>query len=120
MSNYPEPELAEGFPEALQREVMEELGVRVTADFILRPSHFYRGEPVPENEMVGVMYACTLEAPESIQLSWEHSESRWVTPDEAAELFPAGHWLPELIQRTETMRSLMSDELLEFFHTAKI
>lgn len=110
----------EGFPEAFQREVMEEIGVRLQPDFILRPSHFYRGDPIPENEMVGVMYGCSLDNPDAVQLSWEHAESRWVTPDEAAELFPENHWLLEIIQRSETMRSMISDELMEYFHSVKI
>ena len=110
----------EGFPEALQREVREELGIEIKPDFILRPAHFYRGDPIPENEMVGVMYACSLDTPETIQLSWEHSESRWVTPREATELFPEDHWLLELIRRADTMRALMSDALLDYFHSVKI
>jgi len=105
----------EGFSEALQREVMEELGVQVQPDFILRTSHFYRGAPIPENEMVGVIYACSLENPEAIQTSWEHSESRWVTLNEATELLQEGHWLVKLIQRAETMRALISDELLAYY-----
>jgi 8-oxo-dGTP pyrophosphatase MutT (NUDIX family) len=102
----------EGFPEALQREVMEELGVQIQPDFILRTSHFYRGASVPENEMVGVMVACSLETPEAIQPSWEHSEARWVTPDEAAEMLSEVHWLVKLIRRAETMHALMPDALL--------
>lgn len=109
----------EGFPEALHREVMEELGVQVREDFILQTSHFYRGAPIPENEMVGVIYACTLEKLEAVQTSWEHSESRWVTADEAAKLLPEGHWLFKLIKRAETMRALISDELLAYYHLAE-
>jgi 8-oxo-dGTP pyrophosphatase MutT (NUDIX family) len=105
----------EGFPEALQREVMEELGVQVEPDFILRTSHFYRGERVPENEMVGVIYACTLEDPDSIQISWEHSEVRWVNPDEAADMLREGHWLAKLIRRDDSMRSLIPDELVSYY-----
>lgn len=105
----------EGFSEALRREVMEEIGVQVQPDFILRTSHFYRGEPIPENEMVGVMYCCSLADPDAIQLSWEHSAARWVTPDEVSDLLPAGHWLPKLIERAETLRALMPDELLAYY-----
>ncbi len=110
----------EGFPDALEREVQEELGVQVQPDFILRTSHFYRGALIPENEMVGVIYACSLENPETIQLSWEHSEARWVTVDEAAELLSEGYWLAELIHRAETMRSLIPDELLAYYHQSGI
>jgi 8-oxo-dGTP diphosphatase len=110
----------EGFPEALQREVWEELGVQVLPEFILRTAHFYRGERIPKNEMVGVMYCCSLDDPETIQISWEHAEARWVTPDEAATLLPEGHWLSELIGRAEMMRALMSDELLAYYRRGGI
>ena len=106
----------EGFGEALQREVLEELGVQVTPDFIIETSHFYRGEPIPENEMVGVIVSCSLATPEAILTSWEHSESCWVSAEEAVELLPSGHWLAELIQRDSSMRALMPEALLDFYH----
>ena len=105
----------EGYPEALRREVLEELGVQVQPDFILRTSHFYRGAPFPENEMVGVMYACSLDHPDTIQTSWEHSEARWLTPREAIELLSEDHWLAKLILLDERMRVLIPDTLLAFY-----
>jgi len=110
----------ESYPEALHREVMEELGVDVQIDFILRTEHFYRGEAKPENEMVGVLYCCSIDNPESIQTSWEHSEARWVTTDEAAELLPEGHWLLDLIERAETMRALIPAELMAYYRRSGI
>ena len=110
----------EGFLEALHREVKEELGVEIQIDFFLRTEHFYRGDPVPENEMVGVFYCCSLENPEAIQTSWEHSEARWVTLDEAAKLLPEGHWLIALIQRAEMLRALIPAELLTYYRQAEI
>jgi len=106
----------EGFLEALHREVKEELGVEIQIDFFLRTDHFYRGDPVPENEMVGVLYCCSIENPAAIQTSWEHSEVRWVTLDEATNLLPNGHWLVKLIQRAETLRTLIPTELLAYYH----
>ena len=50
----------EGFEDALRREVREELGVEVQIDYILGTTHFYRGVPIPENELVGVIYLCSL------------------------------------------------------------
>ena len=70
--------------------------------------------------MVGVIYACSLDDPESIQTSWEHSEIRWVTLTEAKSLLPGDHWLIELIERAETMRSLMPDALLSYFKSNRI
>ena len=110
----------EGFLEALHREVMEELGVAVQVDYFLQTTHFYRGDEEPENELVGVLYCCSLDNPESVQTSWEHSELRWITAGEAIELLPAGHWLLELIQRAETIRSLIPEDLLAYYHQLAI
>ena len=44
----------EGFTDAVRREIREELGVEAQIDFIVGTTHLYRGEPKPENEMVGV------------------------------------------------------------------
>jgi 8-oxo-dGTP pyrophosphatase MutT (NUDIX family) len=110
----------EGFPEALHREVMEELNVQIQPDFLLRTTHFYRGETIPENEMVGVIFACSLDDSESIQTSWEHSEIRWVTADEAAGLLPADHWLVDLIQQDEILRALISERLLNYYRASLI
>ena len=105
----------EGFTEALHREVREELGVEVQIDFMIDTMHFYRGEARPENELVGVVYRCSLEDPEAIQTSWEHSEHRWTTADEAGEIFPEGYWLVDLIQHAERIRALLPPELLAVY-----
>jgi len=110
----------EGFPEALQREVREELGVKVQVDFFLRTDHFYRGDPVPENEMVGVLYCCSLDSPEAIQLSWEHTEARWVTLEEATGMLSERHWLVKLIQRAERLRALIPPQLLKYYRQMEI
>ncbi len=44
----------ESFEDALRREVREELGAEVQLEYILGTTHFYRGDPIPENELVGV------------------------------------------------------------------
>lgn len=107
----------ESFAEAVLREVSEELGVQVHIDFIIGTSHFYRGEAMPENEILGVQFCCSLDEPASIRLSGEHSEYRWISAREADQLFPAGHWLGEAIRRAETIRSLSSPELLAYRRT---
>jgi len=104
----------EGFTDAVRREVHEELGINVQIDFIVGTAHFFRGEPNPENEMVGVQYCCSVESPEAIRVSAEHSEYRWITAEEAEELFPEGHWLGNLIRRAEAIRALLPPELLEY------
>ncbi len=105
----------EGFTEAVHREVREELGVEVQIDFIVGTMHFYRGEATPENELVGVEYCCSVEDPEAIQTSWEHTEHRWITPEEAEGLFAQGHWLRDLIRRAERIRALLPPDLLEAY-----
>lgn len=103
----------EGFAEAARREVREELGIEAQIDFVLGVMHFYRGEPTPENELIGVSFACSVREPASIRLSWEHAEARWVTADEAVALLPADHWLAGAIRRAERVRTLAPAELLE-------
>ncbi len=105
----------EGFTEAVHREVREELGVEVEIDFVIDTMHFFRGEAKPENELVGVLYRCSLEDPEAIQTSWEHSEHRWVTADEAEAIFPEGYWLADLIRRSERIRALLPPDLLAVY-----
>jgi 8-oxo-dGTP pyrophosphatase MutT (NUDIX family) len=105
----------EGFPEAVQREVYEELGVRVRVDFIVGTMHFYRGDPTPENELVGVVFCCSLDDRDGIRISHEHSEARWVTGEEVDALLPEGGWLNALVRRAEAIRSRTPAELLDFF-----
>jgi 8-oxo-dGTP diphosphatase len=105
----------ESFSAALLREVREELNVDVEIDFILGTAHFYRGTQTPENEMIGVFYRCSLDDPEAIRTSWEHSEKRWVTVQEALALLPEGYWLSRLIQRAEALRSMVPIDLLVYY-----
>ena len=67
--------------------------------------------------MVGVLYCCSTDDPEAIQVSNEHSEHRWVTAGEARDLLSDAHWLVRVIERAEAIRSLMSPELLDFYIT---
>ncbi len=105
----------EGFPEATRREVREELGVEAQIDFIVGTTHFYRGEAQPENELIGVQFCCSSEAPEALHLSAEHSEVRWMTAGEADALLPEGHWLLKAIRRAETLRALSPAALLAHY-----
>ena len=69
-------EQGEGFVDALKRESREELGLEVRIECLLGTTHLYRGEPKPENEMVGVAFGCTVGDGAGLQLSDEHSEHR--------------------------------------------
>jgi 8-oxo-dGTP pyrophosphatase MutT (NUDIX family) len=104
----------EGFTDAVLREVNEELGVTAHIDFIVGTGHFYRGDARPENELVGVQYCCSIEDPEAIRMSGEHTEHRWIAPGEVRELLPEGHWLAAAIDRAEAMRALSPPELLDY------
>ena len=104
----------EGYSEALLREINEELGVETQVEFIIGTTHFYRGEQRVENEMVGVHYCCSIDDPETISLSAEHSECRWVRVEEAHALLTETHWLRALIDRAEILRSLMPTKLVDY------
>jgi 8-oxo-dGTP diphosphatase len=108
----------EGFEDALHREVREELGVDVQVEYILGTTHFYRGAPAPENELVGVIYLCSLADPEAVHISEEHSEFRWLPADQAIMLLTAAdtssQWARRVIQRAEVIRSMLPGELAKF------
>jgi 8-oxo-dGTP diphosphatase len=50
----------ESFEEALYREAQEEIGTTLQIEFILGTTHFFRGPSIPENELLGIAYACTI------------------------------------------------------------
>ena len=104
-------EQGEGFVEAVRREAREELSLDVRIECLLGTAHFYRGDKVPENEMVGVHFGCSIPNDAGLRLSEEHSTHRWVTAEEAQGLFPPDHWMSRLISRAEAFRELMPQEL---------
>ena len=104
-------EQGEGFIQALQRESREELGLDVRIECLLGTVHLYRGEVVPDNEMVGITFGCSVDDASGLNLSEEHSEHRWVTEEEATAFLPPSHWLIALIARAEAFRKLMPVEL---------
>jgi 8-oxo-dGTP diphosphatase len=106
----------EGFEDALHREVLEELGVTVQVEYILGTTHFYRGAPSPENELVGVVYLCSVEDHGAILIGPEHSEYRWLAAKEAIELLsasdPSTRWTRRVIERAEVIRPMLLDKLV--------
>jgi 8-oxo-dGTP pyrophosphatase MutT (NUDIX family) len=108
----------EGFEDALHREVWEELGVKAKIEHILGTTHFYRGDPLPKNELVGVIYLCSLSEPDSILIGEEHSEYRWLTAQEALELLthddPTTQWARRVIQRAEIIRPMLPTNLVNY------
>jgi hypothetical protein len=80
-------------------------------------SHFYHGDERPENEIEGVFYCCSIDDPEAIEVSDEHSEHRWVTAEEVRDLLPDAHWLVQVIERAQVIRTLLPPELLDSYRT---
>lgn len=114
----------EGFEDALRREIQEETGLQmslgqVNLAFIIGTTHFYRGETRPEDELLGVVYCCSVDNPETVQISAEHTECCWVTAKEAAALLiettPGTQWAKRVIARAEVMREHQSPALRAFF-----
>jgi ADP-ribose pyrophosphatase YjhB (NUDIX family) len=111
----------EGFERALHREVREEIGLEVHPLFLVGTTHFYRGEPQPENELVGLVYCCSLEDEtfnkKEIRLSAEHAEYRWVTAIEARGILdvnnPTERWLRRVIERAEVTLNNLPSELID-------
>lgn len=108
----------ESFEQALHREVQEELGTAVQIEFIIGTTHFHRGEAVPENELLGVVYCCTRADRAPLVTSAEHDAHRWVTARQAAALLrednPSEAWLLTLIERAEFTRARLDADLRAF------
>lgn len=110
----------EGFGQAVLREAREELGCDVQTEFLIGTTHFYRGDATDANELVGLVYACSIEDPSAITLSDEHSEMRWVTAGEAEQLLSplsddSSRWTLRVVTRAEEIRRLLPDALLSLF-----
>lgn len=105
----------EGFEEALYREAREEIGAEIKVEFILGTTHFYRGTAVPENELLGMAYACTIPSASHIQLSEEHDAHHWFTAEEIIAFLPEKHWLPPIVKRAEFMRQHWPQALHDYF-----
>jgi len=76
----------EELEDGLRREVQEEVGItQLEVKRILRVWHFYRGQKSAETEIFGLTYHCVVPT-QTVTLSDEHSEYRWVTPAEALQM----------------------------------
>lgn len=111
----------ESFEGALHREVKEEIGVKVRPLFLIGTTHFYRGEPRPENELLGLVYCCSFESDrikkKEIQISAEHNDYRWVTAGQARQILdvdnPTELWLRRVIERAEVTIGCLPPELID-------
>jgi 8-oxo-dGTP diphosphatase len=104
----------ESFEQAVYREVREEVGLDIQIDFIIGTTHFYRGQPIPENELLGVKYACSVATRETLSISDEHDEARWLTASEIYALLPTDHWLYQTVQRAEMLREALPAALIAY------
>jgi 8-oxo-dGTP diphosphatase len=105
----------ESYEQALHREVQEEIGARVQIEFLIGTTHFYRGIPVPENELLGVIYGCTIQNPLNIHFGSEHSEKRWVSVEEVESILPEGNWLRKVILKSERLKKMLPYDLKAAF-----
>jgi 8-oxo-dGTP diphosphatase len=112
----------EGFEQAAHREVMEELGVEMQIDGILGTTHFYRGEPVPENELVGVIFLCSVAEAGFVRLSEEHTEYHWLSASQVLKMLsaddPSQAWIRRVIERAEVTRRFWPQELSGYYQEA--
>ncbi|MFX0211617.1 MAG: NUDIX domain-containing protein, partial [Candidatus Hodarchaeota archaeon] len=72
--------------ETLRREVKEETGLSNVN--IVKPidvSHYFRGAKIAVNEMIVITYWCETTTDE-INLSPEHDDYRWLSPEQALSL----------------------------------
>lgn len=80
MDNFEGPEAS------LRREVEEETGIKDLE--IVKPfkiGRFFRGERTAEKEVIIIAFWCKTFS-SNVKISDEHSEYRWVTPEEALDL----------------------------------
>ena len=84
---FPEP--GESIEDCLHREVREEIGVAIEDALVIGTTHFYRGAPRPENELLGLVFLCTIADPDAICIEAEHAEARWLTAAQAMALLDA-------------------------------
>jgi len=84
---------------------------------VIGTTHFYRGPSQPDNELLGVVYHCSLSTPEAIRLSAEHTAVRWVTLAEARDVLrpehPSEAWLLRVLARANALRTLLPAEVIE-------
>ncbi len=72
--------------DGLRREIKEEAGIDVEVVKLLSIYHIFRGEKIADNELVGIVFWCKAKST-VVTLSKEHTDHKWVTAQEALEVF---------------------------------
>jgi len=71
--------------------------------------------PEPENELIGVVYCCSTQEADRVQIGVEHSEYHWMSAEEAyAELDP-DRWLYQVVERAEMIHKLAPPALRQYY-----
>ncbi|KUP26009.1 NUDIX domain-containing protein [Paenibacillus sp. DMB5] len=79
-------EFGEGLEAALEREIAEETGLKVTVGEVLYAASFLTD---PGRQVVIITYLCR-SGENAVQLSEEHAAYKWCTRTELQELLPPG------------------------------
>lgn len=108
----------EGFSDALHREVMEELGVKIRLEFPVCATHFFRGSARPENELVGLIFCCSILPGSELQPGSEHDAWKWMSAAEIDVFLTRDHWLRPVIDRARFLLAQLSAAVREHFHQA--
>jgi 8-oxo-dGTP diphosphatase len=108
-------EQGESFEAALHREIREETGTTAQIEFFVGTSHFYRGEPIAANELLGLAYCCSIADPDAVRLCAEHSEMRWLSAAQALDLLtapdPSTQWSRRLIEHATWLNANVPEAL---------
>lgn len=71
--------------EGIKREISEETGLEDSLiKRVINTGHHFRGENIPKNEHITINFWCQTDNDE-ISISDEHTEYKWVNPEEALE-----------------------------------
>lgn len=65
--------------ESIRREVMEEVGIAVHVGHPLTVFNFMMHENGRQKHVAQIVYLCSIKESESVQLSFEHCDYRWVS-----------------------------------------
>ncbi|MCG3215465.1 MAG: NUDIX domain-containing protein [Candidatus Heimdallarchaeota archaeon] len=95
----------------VEREAEEEVGLKVKVQYPLDIGFFYRGSK--DFPMVFISFYCKYIEGE-VNISWEHSEYKWISLDEAIDLADLQHFHVMFKNLKELKKRLPDDFIFEF------